>query len=69
MRILTRSLVFGLTILGLGMAGCATLSETSSERMHRWAQVWEHDQRALAEDFDALCQTERTSRLSRWHSR
>lgn len=69
MRILTRSLLFGLTILGLGLSGCATLSETSSERMHRWAHVWESDRRALAEDFDAVCLTERTSRLSRWHSR
>jgi len=69
MRILTRVLVFGLSILGLGLSGCATLSETSSERGHRWAQVWEHDRRALAEDFDAVVQTERTARLSRWQSR
>ena len=69
MRILTRSLVFGLMILGLGLSGCATLSETSAERRQRWVQVWEHDRRALAEDFDSVWQTDRTGRLSRWHSR
>ncbi len=46
-----------------------TLAETHDEHEHRVEQVLEQDRRALAEDLDILFQTDRPTRLTRWHSR
>jgi len=50
-------------------AGTETLGETPDEHHQRVVGVLEQDRRALAEDFDILFQTDRPTRLTRWHSR
>lgn len=46
-----------------------TLHETPDEHSYNAFRVLELDSRALAEDIDLLFQTDRPSRLTRWHDR
>jgi hypothetical protein len=46
-----------------------TLAETRDEHRDRVHGVLEQDRRALAEDLDLLFQTDRPTRLTRWHSK
>ncbi len=50
-------------------AASETLAESELDHYHRVSVVVDHDRRALIEDFDLLFMTDRTSRLTRWHSR
>jgi len=46
-----------------------TLGQTSEEHNQMAIQVADHDRRALMDDLDLVFMTDRTSRLTRWHSR
>jgi hypothetical protein len=61
-------LTFLLACVGV-LSGCATLTETPAERNQRWRQVARTDAGQLTEHFDLWAQTDRSSRLTRWHSR
>jgi len=54
---------------GYPHASMETTSETSREHYERVSSIIAADRRALAEDLDLLFQTERPTRLTRWHSR
>lgn len=45
------------------------LSESPEEHAHRVGLVAARDRKALFEDLDILFQTDRPSRLTRWHDR
>jgi hypothetical protein len=49
-------------------AGC-TLTQTSREHSRQVKTVASHDARALVEDLDIFFQTDRPTRLTRWHDR
>ncbi len=75
------SLTLGLSLIACGGAtGCwtaasrphtcmETLAESRDEHFHRADMIYDRDRRALAEDYDLLFQTDRPTRLSRWHGR
>jgi len=44
-----------------------TLAESGEEHQHRVSRVSERDRLLLQEDLDLLFQTERATRLTRWH--
>jgi len=46
-----------------------TLTQSTGDHMHTIATVIDQDRRALFDDLDMLYQTDRPSRLSRWHDR
>ena len=46
-----------------------TFSETGDEHYQRVSRMADHDRRLLQEDLDLLFQTDRPSRLARWHTR
>ncbi len=46
-----------------------TLGETCDEHEHRVDRALDQDKRALAEDLDLWFQTDRPTRLTRWHAR
>ena len=69
MHRLTLGLLLGTVALSLGLTGCATHTSSARETQHRWAAVSKHDTHGLAEDMDLVFMTQRTSRLTRWHSR
>ena len=46
-----------------------TLGQTPDEHRQQVVGVLEQDRRALNEDLDLLFQTDRPTRLTRWHSR
>jgi len=46
-----------------------TLGQTSEEHNHAVIEVVDQDRRALVDDLDLLFMTDRTTRLTRWHSR
>ncbi|RJP31598.1 MAG: hypothetical protein C4547_15425 [Phycisphaerales bacterium] len=50
-------------------SGCAGLGETPGERNHRWSAVANNDVYGLVEDVDAVLQTDRPSRLTKWKSK
>ncbi len=73
-----------LVLAAAGMAGCTSrasqlwvhshrhtepLGQTGEEHNQFVIQVVDHDRRALIDDLDLLFMTDRTSRLTRWHSR
>jgi|GEM_PF-4272311 len=49
-------------------AGCAGFGESAAERSHRWSAVANADTRGFVDDTDLALQTDRPSRLSKWHS-
>lgn len=60
------------TVCGSGCypnAHRATLGQTANEHERQVMRVRETDRRLLIEDLDLLFQTERPTRLSRWHMR
>lgn len=70
---LTRSLP-GLVLLvagacGMAMASGCTLTQSPREHGDSIRTVADRDARALGEDLDILAQTDRPTRLSRWHDR
>ena len=46
-----------------------TLTQSTGDHMHTISTVIDFDRRALFNDLDLLYQTDRPSRLSRWHDR
>lgn len=46
-----------------------TLTESADEHYHRVSQIAEQDRRLLQDDLDLLFQSDRPSRLTRWHSK
>lgn len=46
-----------------------TLGQSGEDHEHAIRSMSAHDKRALVEDLDLLFQTERPTRLSRWHGR
>lgn len=46
-----------------------TLTQSTGDHMHTISTVIDQDRRALFDDLDMLYQTDRPSRLSRWHDR
>ncbi len=46
-----------------------TLGQTSDEHRQQVISSREQDRRALKEDLDILFQTDRPTRLTRWHSK
>ncbi len=73
-----------LTLVGLAAcAGCMgrsgtwayphsrleTGADTPDEHQERVARVHERDRRAIGDDLDLLFQTDRPTRLSKWHGR
>lgn len=46
-----------------------TLTQSTGDHMHTISTVIDQDRRALFGDLDMLFQTDRPSRLSRWHDR
>ena len=46
-----------------------TVAETPEEHVDRVSGVFDRDRRALADDLDLLFQTDRPTRLSKWHGR
>ena len=50
-------------------AASETMAETPDEHYHRVSSVVAQDARSLSEDLDLFFLTNRTSRLTRWHSR
>ena len=46
-----------------------TLGQTADEHHQQVVGLLEQDRRALNEDLDILFQTDRPTRLTRWHSR
>ncbi|HEY3243588.1 MAG TPA: hypothetical protein VGM03_09575 [Phycisphaerae bacterium] len=59
--------IAGVWCLG-SLAGC-TLTQTPHEHSRQIKAVAAQDARALVEDLDIFCLTDRPTRLSRWHSR
>lgn len=51
------------------VSGCEGLGQTYAERQHRWKTVFDQDMRALADDIDMVCMTDRPTRLSTVHQR
>lgn len=51
------------------LTGCSGLGQTHAERRHRWRTVFEQDMRALADDIDLVCMTDRPTRLTNVHQR
>lgn len=47
----------------------ATLSESGDEHFQRVSRIADTDRLLLQEDLDLLFQTERPTRLTRWHTR
>ncbi len=73
-----------LVLAAAGMAGCTSrvsqlwvhahrhaenLGQTSEEHNQSVIQIADHDRRALIDDLDLVFMTDRTTRLTRWHSR
>lgn len=56
------------SLLSALSAGCVGFGESAKERNHRWAAVANRDARGLVADTDLLLQTDRPSRLNKWHS-
>ncbi|MCO6438744.1 MAG: hypothetical protein J5J06_16745 [Phycisphaerae bacterium] len=50
-------------------ARMSTYTETPEEHSFRVYRVLQADKKGLAEDIDLLFQTERPTRLNRWHDR
>lgn len=50
-------------------SGAETLTSTAADHRRQVARSLAYDRRGLIEDLDLLFLTERSSRLSRWHSR
>ena len=50
-------------------AGSEPLGQTPDEHRQQVVVVLEQDRRALTEDLDMLFQTDRPTRLTRWHGR
>ncbi|MGB2986543.1 MAG: hypothetical protein WBE26_11750 [Phycisphaerae bacterium] len=46
-----------------------SLTQSTHERYHTIASIAAHDTRALVDDLDVLFQTDRPTRLTRWHDR
>jgi hypothetical protein len=46
-----------------------TLGQTDEEHYQSVNRIREHDRRALNEDLDMFFQTDRPSRLNRWHDK
>lgn len=46
-----------------------TVAESGQEHYRRVSNVAERDRRALADDLDLFFQTERPTRLTKWHVR
>lgn len=46
-----------------------TSADTSDEHQERVVRVLERDRRTLGDDLDLLYQTDRPTRLSKWHGR
>ncbi len=46
-----------------------TLGETGDEHYQRVSRVAKHDRRLLQEDLDLFFLTDRSTRLTRWHTR
>ncbi|MCG3130679.1 MAG: hypothetical protein FLDDKLPJ_01448 [Phycisphaerae bacterium] len=66
-----RNLITGVLMAATvgGLSGCAGLGGTYAEREHRWKVAFEQDMRALADDIDMICMTERPTRLTATHQR
>lgn len=66
-----RNLIAGVLMAAAvgGLSGCAGLGGTYAEREHRWKVAFEQDMRALADDIDMICMTERPTRLTATHQR
>jgi hypothetical protein len=47
----------------------ATFTETDDEHYHRVSQIANQDRQLLQDDLDLLFQTDRPTRLTRWHTR
>jgi len=73
-----------LVVTAAGAAGCTsrasqlwvhahrhaeTLGQTAEEHNQMVIQVADQDRRALVDDLDLVFLTDRTTRLTRWHSR
>lgn len=46
-----------------------TPTQSVSEHMHDMSAIFDHDAKLLIYDMDMFYQTDRPTRLSRWHSR
>lgn len=55
------------------LSGCSftqpTLSQTGEEHRQQVRSVWERDKAALMDDLDLLFQTDRPTRLTKWHDK
>ena len=52
-----------------GHADNESIGETGEEHFHRVTRIEDSRRRALNSDLDYLFQTDRPSRLTRWHTR
>ncbi len=65
--------VLGLMMAGAVAGGCSftqpTLSKTGDEHRNTVRTVWERDRAGLMDDLDLVFQTDRPSRLTKWHDK
>lgn len=61
--------LFAIAVFSMFLTGCVGFGETASERSHRWDAVHDTDMRGLVTDTDLIFQTDRPSRLNKWHGR
>lgn len=51
------------------LAGCNGMVKTWDDRKSTYREVWEFDQRQIADDWDRIWLAERQYRLTRWQTR
>ena len=65
--------VAGSLSAGLFLGGCSftqpTLTQTSAEHYNTVKTVWERDKAAMMDDLDLVFQTDRPTRLTKWHDK
>jgi len=75
-------LLVGVGVLSMATCSCSsktkvydpfahteTLSESADEHYHRVYRIEDQERRLLQEDLDLLFQTDRSTRLTRWHTK
>ena len=66
-------LVAGVLTAAWVVCGCSfnqpTLTQTGEEHRNAVRTVWERDKAALIDDLDLVFQTDRPTRLSKWHDK
>ncbi len=65
---MTKSLVAlcGVILLSLGLAGCATITESPAERLHTYGVGTQFNMMELNEDIDSFLLADHPSRLTYW---